>query len=277
VAGDVAAHVGVRDTGLVAERRDDRVVDVGGAHSAGPEGECEVDTLAGLAVEHPGLLGADGLPGFDGFSQQWVDGFGEGCAGLLSGHVEQADGVTGEDFGGVSGDRHSVVLPADAAHAQAGDLVAAQPAEQPGHRHSPDKLHRVAQAVGVDGEVFGLDVEAGGQQFGPDVISDHPGVRADQGMDAAWCREGPDWVETPPDPLPLLQVTEERPGRGEIAGLRARRQRRAEACGQPGLALDVLTDGHTVDGRDPVGAELTGPLLRIDDLGVLGDEPSAEL
>ncbi|MGW7002101.1 hypothetical protein ACWGCW_04505 [Streptomyces sp. NPDC054933] len=45
--------------------------------------------------------------------------------------VQQADGVAGEDLGGVRADGGTVMLPADATSAQAADLVAALAAEQP--------------------------------------------------------------------------------------------------------------------------------------------------
>ena len=103
--------------------------------------EQEVDVLAGLAVEHLRLGGPDGLPCLDGLAQQRVDGLGERGAGLVHGDVEQADRVAGEDLAGVAGDRHAVVLPADAADPEPGDLVAALAAEQPGQRDGADQLH----------------------------------------------------------------------------------------------------------------------------------------
>jgi hypothetical protein len=58
-------------------------------------------------------------------AQQRVDRFGERGPGLVDGHVEQADGIFGEDVAGVAGDRCAVVLPTDAADPQPGDVVAA--------------------------------------------------------------------------------------------------------------------------------------------------------
>jgi hypothetical protein len=117
VAGDRAAHVGGGDAGFAAEHRDDGVVDVGAGHAAGTGGEEQVDAFVGAPVGERRLSGADGLPGVDGLAEDRVDGLGEGGAGLVGGHVEQADGVAGQDVRGVSGDWGAVVLPADAADA----------------------------------------------------------------------------------------------------------------------------------------------------------------
>ena len=59
VAGDVAAHVGGRDAGLGAQRRDDRVVDVIPGDRLGADGEQHVHVLTGLAVQR-GLAGRAG-------------------------------------------------------------------------------------------------------------------------------------------------------------------------------------------------------------------------
>ncbi len=61
VAGDVAADVGRGDTGLAAEHRDDRRVDVALGDPAGPVGELR-------------LGGSDGLPCLDGLAQERVAG-----------------------------------------------------------------------------------------------------------------------------------------------------------------------------------------------------------
>ena len=65
----------------------------------------------------------------------------------MGGDVEQADGVAGEDMVIVAADAGAVVLPADAADAEAGDLVAALAAEQPGQRDRADQLKRVGAPV----------------------------------------------------------------------------------------------------------------------------------
>ena len=90
---------------LRAQRRDDRVVDVVLGDRLSADGEQQVDLLAGLAVEHGGWVGRTRLPGLDGLAEERVDGFGERGAGLVHGHVEQADRVVGEHVAGVAGDR----------------------------------------------------------------------------------------------------------------------------------------------------------------------------
>ena len=91
VAGDVPADVGGGNAGLAAEHRDDRVIDVGGGDLPGPEGEQQVDELAGAAVGELRLGGADGLPGVEGLAQDRVDRLGERGAGLVGRHVQQAE------------------------------------------------------------------------------------------------------------------------------------------------------------------------------------------
>ncbi|MFF9624006.1 hypothetical protein [Streptomyces griseosporeus] len=160
MAGDVAADVGGRDSGLAAEHRDDGVVDVAGGDAAGPDSEQRVDQLAGAAVGELRLVGAGSLPGVDGLAENRVDRLGEGGAGLVGGDVEQADRVAGQDLLRVAGDRCPVVLPADAAHPQPGDLVASLSGEQPGQCDRADQVERV--------EVPGAGlVQVGGLQIQP--------------------------------------------------------------------------------------------------------------
>ena len=100
MAGDVAAHVGGRDAGFGAERRDDRVVDVVPGDRLGADGEQHVDVLAGLAVERRGWAGRAACQASMAWPSERVDGLGERGAGLVHGHVQQADGLVGEDVGG---------------------------------------------------------------------------------------------------------------------------------------------------------------------------------
>ena len=94
MAGDVAAHVGGRDAGLAAERRDDRVVDVVLGDGLGADGEQQVDMLAGLAVQHRWLGGPGACHASMAWPDERVDRLGERGAGLVHGHVEQADGLS---------------------------------------------------------------------------------------------------------------------------------------------------------------------------------------
>jgi len=138
VAGDVAPDIRGRDAGPLAERRDDRGVDVGLTDVTGAQREHEVSMFAGLAVQHRRLVGSDRLPGLDRLADERVDRFRERRAGLMGRDVEQADRVAGENLGGVAGDRYPVMLPADAADAEPRDLIAALPSEEPGQRDRAD-------------------------------------------------------------------------------------------------------------------------------------------
>ena len=157
------------------------------------------------------------------------------------------------------GDRGAVVLPADAAHPQPGDLVAALAGEQPGQGDRPHQFQRVeVPGLGLR-EVAGLQVQPGPHELRPDVVGDHARVGAEQGRDAARDGQCPLRVEAPGDLLPFLQVAEERAEHGEVAGLGGRFQRLAELVLQPGGALDVVAHLHPVDRGDPGGAGLPGP------------------
>jgi hypothetical protein len=121
-------------------------------------------------------------------------GLGERRAGLVDGNVQEADHVPGEDPVAVAGDGRSVVLPADAADAQPGDLVVPLAGEQPGEADRADHLEGMDSAVGA-GQVGGLQVEPCPQQLGPDVVGDHTGVRPEQGAQAARGSQGRGRVE----------------------------------------------------------------------------------
>jgi hypothetical protein len=168
----------------------------------GPEGEQQVDELAGAAAGELRLGGAGGLPGVEGLAQDRAGRLGERGAGLVGRHVQQADRVAGQDLLRVAGDLGAVVLPADAARPQPGDLVAALPGEQPGQRDRADQFQRVeVPGLGLREVVF-REVQPGPHQLRPDLVGDHPGVRAEQGGDAApgWpaCAAGRSaWVSTP--------------------------------------------------------------------------------
>ena len=114
VAGDVAADLGGGDVGLGVQRRGEGVVDLGLGDRVRADGEQQVGLLAGLAVGARGLGWPQCLPRLDRLADDRVDGLGDRGAGLVDGHVEQANGVAGEDVAGVGGDGLPVVLPADA-------------------------------------------------------------------------------------------------------------------------------------------------------------------
>ena len=229
------------------------------------------------AVGERRLGGPGGLPGVDGLAEDRVDRFGERGAGLVGGHVAQTDGITGQDIGGVAGDRSAVVLPADAADAQPGDLVAALAGEQPGQGDRADQLERVVRAGLRGRQVAGGQVEPGPEQLRPDVVGDHPRVRAAQGGDAARDGQGALRVEAAGHPFPFLAVAEEPAQRVDLPGLGSRGQRLAEPVLETGGALDIVTDPHAVQRGDPCCAGLPRPRRRVGGLGTLRGQPSANL
>jgi hypothetical protein len=88
VAGDVSPDVGVGNSGLAAEHRDDRVVDVGRGHPPGSDSEQQVDRLPGAPVQQPRLGRLDGLPGIEGLAEEGVDRLSEHGAGLVGRDIE---------------------------------------------------------------------------------------------------------------------------------------------------------------------------------------------
>ena len=111
-----------RNVRLAAEQRDQDPVDVPAAHPLTTVAEQELRRLPGLRVHQQRLGGADPLPGGDRLADRAVDRLGEREPGLVSRHVQQADGVLRERSlvhraGGV------LALPAEAADAQAGQLI----------------------------------------------------------------------------------------------------------------------------------------------------------
>ena len=170
-----------------------------------------------------------------------------------------------------------VVLPADASDAQPGDLVAAQPGEQPGQRDRTDQLHRIVGVGGVAGQIGGVQVQPRPQQLGPHLVGDHAGIGADQGGDTAGHCQRPVRVEPAADPVPFLAVAEEHSGGGEDALLGARGDRGAGAGDEAFPALHVVADGHPVHRGDPLGTGGPGPLAGLGDLGVLGGKPAPGL
>ncbi len=179
MARDVPPDIGGGNARLAAEHRDDRFVDVDGGHLPGPEGEQQVDELAGATVGEPRLGGAGGLPGIEGLAQDRVDRLGERGAGLVGRHVQQTDRVTGQDLIRVTRDLGAVVLPADTAHPQAGDLITALPGEQPGQRDRTDQFERVeVPGLGLRQVVF-REVQPGPHQLRPDLVGDDSGIGAE--------------------------------------------------------------------------------------------------
>ena len=126
----------------------------------------------------------------------------------------------------------------------------------------------------------GVEVEAGPEKFGPEVVGDHPRVGSLQGPDAArglQCSRG---VEPAWDPVPVLEVAEEGAGDPNVGAFRLRRQRFSELFGAavtPVLRLGVVADAHAVDGGDPGRAGLACPVIGLGDVGMVGGEPASDL
>ena len=181
----------------------------GRGDSASAEGEQQVDSLACAAVEKLRLGGAHRLPDVGSLAENRVDRLGERGAGLVRRNIEQADRITHQDLIGVAGEGFVVVLPANAADPQAGDLVAALPGEQPGQRDCANQFEWIEVAGPRLREIDPRQIQPCPKQFGPDLVGDHPRVRAEQCGDAARSGQRPPRVETPWQPFPFLTVGEE--------------------------------------------------------------------
>ena len=135
MAGDRAADVLARHTGLAAQQRDQHSVDVLLAELRAAVGEQHVDELAGLSIRELGLCGPNCLPRLDRSPTTGSTGLVNAVAVLLVGHVEQTH---------VRSPPAPVVgLPADRADPQSDDLVDAQSGEQPQQRDRADELERI--------------------------------------------------------------------------------------------------------------------------------------
>jgi hypothetical protein len=100
------------------------------------------------------------------------------------------------------------------------DLVDAQPGEQPQQRDGADELERIPRGAGcawgaVLGQVVLAEVQPSPHQFGPHLLGDHARVGADQRRDRSGDPERAARVKPSLDPLPFLQVAEERSDRSE--------------------------------------------------------------
>ena len=68
MTGDVAAHVGKRNTGLFAESRDERLVQIAHSNSGQANEKKKIDQFASLRVGEFCPLWAHLFPGGDGFA-----------------------------------------------------------------------------------------------------------------------------------------------------------------------------------------------------------------
>src|SRR5580658_6525719 len=93
MTGDVAAHIGERNTGLLTESRDERFVQIGHPYPGKPDEEEKIDQFAGLWVWEFCTLWTDLFPRGDGFADNAIYRLGEGGGGLVDRNVEQTNGV----------------------------------------------------------------------------------------------------------------------------------------------------------------------------------------
>ena len=111
-----------------------------------------------------------------------------------------------------------------------GDFVAALAAEQPGEGDRADHVDRVG--AGPAGQVGGVEVQAGPEQFGPEVVGDHTGIGSLQGADAARGFQCPRRVEPARDPVPVLESRKKVRVDADVGAFRLRRQRVSELLGR---------------------------------------------
>ena len=130
-AGDVATHIGERDTSLLAESRDQSVLfRYDHAHSGEANEEKEIDEFASLPIREFCTLWPHLLPCGDGFSHNPINWFGERGGGLVDRNIKQANGISGQASPVPAQSR--LLLPTNAADPQTNDFVAAKAGEEPG-------------------------------------------------------------------------------------------------------------------------------------------------
>ena len=175
------ADVGRGHAGLAAQRRDDRLVDVVLGDGLGAHSRTACRTCSPVLRSSAGWLGRTACQASMACPTSGSTGLVKAVPVLCTGTSSRQTASSASDCRGESpGIGQAVVLPADAADPQPRDLVAAQPAEQPGQRDRPDQLHRVVGAGGVAGQIGLVQVQPGPQQLGPHLVGDHAGVGADQ-------------------------------------------------------------------------------------------------
>src|SRR5580698_4467521 len=82
VTGDVAAHVGKRNTGFLAQSWDERLVQIGHTYSGEANEEEKIDQFSSLRIGEFYTLRTHLFPGGDGFADNPIYRLGEGGAGL---------------------------------------------------------------------------------------------------------------------------------------------------------------------------------------------------
>ena len=165
-------------------------------------------------------------------------------------------------------------MPAHAPDSQPDDLVAAESTEQPGKYQCSEQLDGMLAADRVGVDVAVLQVEARPQQFGPDVIGDHAWVRTDESADAARSGQRASGIE----PSGRTNPTPGSPGRTGVPRYRLLFVRGINGSPktilQGVVILGVVANAQAVDGGNPSRAQLSRPLARLPDLGMLGSQPA---
>jgi hypothetical protein len=90
VAGDSAAGIGHRYTGLAAQKRNQRVIDVLGRNRPSTKAEQGGESLAGLAIDKQRLLRSMLFPAGNELADEGIDGLGEVGTRLVDRHVKEA-------------------------------------------------------------------------------------------------------------------------------------------------------------------------------------------
>ena len=93
MAGDVAAHIGERDTGLLAESRNQRLVEIVYPYPGKTNEKEKIDQFASLRVGEFCTLWTHLFPRGDGLSDNPIYRLGESSSGLVDRNIEQANGI----------------------------------------------------------------------------------------------------------------------------------------------------------------------------------------
>src|SRR5436190_16977178 len=83
MAGDASTRVLSRDSGLLAQRGNQRCVEIAWWYRTSAEAEEQRHGLGGLGIDVERLRGAFHLPGDNRIADQWIDGFGVAGTGLV--------------------------------------------------------------------------------------------------------------------------------------------------------------------------------------------------
>jgi hypothetical protein len=83
MTGDVAAHIGERNTGLLTESRDERFVQIGHPYPGKSDEKEKIDQFAGLRVWEFCTLWTDLFPRSDSFADNAIYRLGEGGGCLV--------------------------------------------------------------------------------------------------------------------------------------------------------------------------------------------------